>query len=156
MLCSLYSMSPNSQRRIQGRGSGDEEAATTPFFFEILYHFYRILSLYSWQVSRPPLSEFSGSAPANVCMFAITCAGKSTRPLNSQSCFLCHLRKTKQIQQWRWKLVKATSPILSHLLPATQAQGTSLIGWNGNFLCKFGERGDDQLSELEHFMINKR
>ena len=31
--------------------------------------YYRILSLYSWQVSgsRPPLSEFSGFAPANVC-----------------------------------------------------------------------------------------
>ena len=52
--------------------------------------------------------------------------------------------------------MKATSPILSHLLPATQAQGTSLIGWNGNFLSKFGERDDDQLSELEDFMINKR
>ena len=52
--------------------------------------------------------------------------------------------------------MKATSPILSHLLPATQAQGTSVIGWKGNFLSKFGERGDDQLNELEHFMINKR
>ena len=30
-----------------------------------------------------PFLNFSGSAPANVCMFAITCAGKSTRPLNS-------------------------------------------------------------------------
>ena len=48
-------------------GSGDEEAATTPFFFEILYDFYRILCLYSWQVSQPPLSEFSRFAPANVC-----------------------------------------------------------------------------------------
>ena len=48
------------------------------------------------------------------------------------------------------------SPILSHLLPATQAQGTSLIGWNGNFLSNFGERGDDHLSEPEDFMINKR
>ena len=48
-------------------GSGDEEAATTPFFFEILYDFYRILSLYSWQASRPLLSEFFGFAPANVC-----------------------------------------------------------------------------------------
>ena len=52
--------------------------------------------------------------------------------------------------------MKATSPILSHLLPATQAQGTSLIGWDGNFLSKFGERGDDQLSELEHYMIKIR
>ena len=52
--------------------------------------------------------------------------------------------------------MKVTSPILSHLLPATQAQGTRVIGWNGNFLSNFGERGDDQLSELEHFMINKR
>ena len=52
--------------------------------------------------------------------------------------------------------MKATSPIVSHLLPATQAQGTSVIGWNGNFLSKFGERGDGQLSELEHFMIKKR
>ena len=43
-------------------GSGDEEAATTPFFFQILYHFYRILSLYSWQGSRRLLSEFSESA----------------------------------------------------------------------------------------------
>ena len=46
-------------------GGGDEEAATTPFFFEILCNFYRILNLYSWQVFRPFLSEFSGSAPAN-------------------------------------------------------------------------------------------
>ena len=89
-------------------------------------------------------------------LYAITCKGKSTRPLNNQFCLLCHLRKTKQIQQLRWKLVKATSRNLSHLLPATQAQGTSAIGWNGNFLSKFGERGDDQLSKLEHFMINKR
>ena len=50
--------------------------------------------------------------------------------------------------------MKATSPIFSHLLPATQAQSTSLIGWNGNFLSKFGERGDDQLSEPEDSSIN--
>ena len=61
MLCSLYSMSPNSQRRIQWRGSGDEEAATTPFFFEILYHFYRILS-YIADKGHGLLAEFSGSA----------------------------------------------------------------------------------------------
>ena len=52
--------------------------------------------------------------------------------------------------------MKATSPILSHLLPATQAQGICVIGWDGNFLSKFGERGDDQLSELEHFLIKIR
>ena len=49
-----------------GRG-GDVEAATTPFFFDILYVFSGILILYSWQLSQPPLSEFSGFAPANVC-----------------------------------------------------------------------------------------
>ena len=52
--------------------------------------------------------------------------------------------------------MKATSPIFSHLLLATQAQGTSVMGWNGNFLSKFGERGDDQLSEPEDFMIKIR
>ena len=137
-------------------GVGTRKPRPLLFSLKFCIIFYRILSLYSWQVSRPPLSEFSGSVPADVCMFAITWAGMSTRPLNSQSCFLCHLRKTKQIQQWRWKLVKAPLLILSHLLPATQAQGTSVIGWNGNFLSKFGERGDDQLSELEHFMIKIR
>ena len=45
-----------------GRGGRDN-----PFFFEILYYFYRILILDSWHVSRPPHSEISGSAPANVC-----------------------------------------------------------------------------------------
>ena len=46
---------------VKGRfsgGSGDKEAATTPFFFEILYQFYRILSLYSWQESRNSFLNF--------------------------------------------------------------------------------------------------
>ena len=115
-------MSPNSQKRKRG---GDEESATTQaFFFEILYHFYRIFSLYSWQVSQPPLSEFSGSPPAYVCKNV----GRKVDNANLHSCLLCHAlkRKTKQISQWRWKLVKATSAILSHLLPATETQGSSL------------------------------
>ena len=141
MLCSLYSMSPNSQRRIQCRGSGDEEAATTPFFFEILYDFYRIFSLYSWQVSRPPLSEFSGLASANVCNNLRRKVDKASQQL---VLLLVSLRK---IQQWRGKLAKATSPILSHLLLATQALGTSLIGWNGK-AC-FKRRATAMLSWLD-------
>ena len=48
-----------------GAGRGDRGH---PFFFEILYYFYKILRkikkyLYNWQVSRPFLSEFSGSTP---------------------------------------------------------------------------------------------
>ena len=35
-----------------------------PLSCEILYYFLRILRI-SWQASRPPLSEFSGSAPVS-------------------------------------------------------------------------------------------
>ena len=44
---------------------------------------------------------------------------------------------------------------LSHFVSFT-AGHPSVIGWNDNFLSKFGERGDDHLSEPEDFMINKR
>ena len=49
--------------RVDLRGWG-EEATTTPFSLKIiLHHFYRQIKgiiMYSWQVYRPPLSEFSG------------------------------------------------------------------------------------------------
>ena len=106
-------------------GLGKRKPRPLLFFFEILYHFCRIFSVYI--AGKCPGHPFLNFLDSPLLMYATTCAGKSTRPLNSQSCFLCHLRKSKQIQQWRWKLVKATSPILSHLLlPATQKQGASL------------------------------
>ena len=49
--------------RVDLRGWG-EEATTTPFSLKIiLHHFYRQIKgiiMYSWQVYRPPLSQFSG------------------------------------------------------------------------------------------------
>ena len=53
--------------------------------------------------------------------------------------------------------MKATSPILSHLLPATQAQGTSLIQVGMvTFLVSLVKEVMTRLSEPEDFMINKR
>ena len=60
--CYVYS---RHSSKVKGglRGWG-EEATTTPFSLKIiLHHFYRQIKgiiMYSWQVYRPPLSEFSG------------------------------------------------------------------------------------------------
>ena len=107
------------------RGGGVGTRKPRPLLFSLKFCIIFIeFSVYI--AGKCPGHPFLNFLDSPLLMYAITCSGKSTRPLNSQSCFLCHLRKTKQIQQWRWKLVKATSPILSHLLPATQKQGASL------------------------------
>ena len=69
--CKCYVYSRHSPKvkggfKVVGRGGH-----TTPLSLKIiLHHFYRQIKsiiMFSWQVYRPPLSEFSGSAPANVC-----------------------------------------------------------------------------------------